>query len=416
MNRELLGIVTFRRIVIARGISALAGWAVILASSYLVLRLTADPVAVGVLALAKGLPSLLLTSYGGSLADRFDPTRVIAISYGIRAIAIGALAVGFWLEAVGLVAIYLATAVAGCGAALAKASVAAMVVAPVPEHLHERATVVTSLTYSIGAIIGPLIAGSLLAVGGIGTSFLVSALALLVVAGLALLGINLDPANDSRRARTAEEASARHDTASADKPQGNWWQNLRMALADPTLRPAFLGIGILAAGALPVLSLAAVIADQYGKSPILLEVILAAAGIGSLLCNLVLMRVTISHVHRIPLAAVSFVVTAIAIAIAATAPTIAVEAVAFALLAASANLLWVMTSAVIQTGSTPATRGRMNGIFYTIASAGTSIGALLMAEFMNLVGIPDTLLAYAALLLLVGALTALRRHSFADSR
>jgi MFS family permease len=116
------------------------------------------------------------------------------------------------------------------------------------------------------------------------------------------------------------------------------------------------------------------------------------------------------------LAAVSFVVTAIAIAVAATAPTIAVEAVAFALLAASANLLWVMTSAVIQTGSTPATRGRMNGIFYTIASAGTSIGALLMAEFMNLIGITGTLLAYATILLLVGALTALRRHTLADSR
>lgn len=415
MKQELLRIGAFRRIVIARGFSALASWAVILASSYLVLRLTEDPVAVGVLALAKGLPSLLLTSYGGSLADRFDPTRVIAISYAVRAIAIGALAVGFWLGAAGLVAIYLATAVAGCGAALAKASVAALVVAPVPEHLHERAIVVTSLTYSVGAIIGPLFAGSLLAVGGIGTSFLVSALALLVVAGLVLVGIQLDPANQPTPCDPISEAPAQPKLAdSADTLQSNWWQNLRAALADPRLRPAFVGVGILAAGALPVLSLAAVIANQYGKSPILLEIILAAAGIGALLCNLVLMRVTINHVHRIPLAAASFVVTAIAIALAATAPTIAVEAVAFALLAASANLLWVMMSSVIQTESPAAARGRMNGIFYTLASAGTSIGALLMAELMNLIGVPSALLAYAAVLLVIGVMAALRRDNLAQ--
>ena len=315
MNRELFGIESFRRIVITRGISALANWAVILASSYLVLQITDDPLAVGLLALAKGLPSLLLTSYGGSLADRYETTRVIAASYVFRALAIGGLAVGFWLEQAGLAAIYLASALAGCGAALAKASVAALVVQPVPNHLRQRAIVITSLTYSLGAIIGPVIAGTLLSLGGIGTTFMISALALL-----------------------------------------------------------------------------------------------AAAGIGSLLCNLVLMRVEISRAHRDPVAASSFFATAISIALAATAPTIAIEAVAFALLAASVNVLWVVTSAAIQTDSPSATRGRMNGIFFTIASAGTSIGALIMSEFMSLLGVPSTLLGYAAILLVIALLVTRSRH------
>lgn len=405
MNRELLGIVAFRRIVIARGISALSSWAVVLASSYLVLRLTDDPVAVGLLALAKGLPSLLLTSYGGSLADRYNTTRVIAISYAARAVAIGALAVGFWVEAAGLLAIYAAIALAGCGAALSKASVAALVVEPLPGHLRQRAMVVTSLVYSVGAIIGPLFAGTLLAVGGIGTTFLISSLALFAVAGLALLGINVDDSTESG----ADEPTEATDAASEPELPTSWWHNLKEALADPRLRPAFIGIGVLSVTALPVLSLAAVLADQYGTSPILLEVILAAAGIGSLLCNLVLMKVDINRINRAPLATGSFIVTAIATALAATAPTIAVEAVAFALLAAGANVLWVVTSSAIQTDAPEASRGRMNGIFYTIASAGTSIGALIMAEFMAVVGVTPTLLAYAIVMALVGVTAGLGR-------
>ncbi len=418
VNRELFGIQSFRRVVITRGISALANWAVILASSYLVLQITDDPLAVGLLALAKGLPSLLLTSYGGSLADRYETTRAIAASYVFRALAIGGLAVGFWLEQAGLAAIYLASALAGCGAALAKASVAALVVQPVPNHLRQRAIVITSLTYSLGAIIGPVIAGTLLSIGGIGTTFMVAALALLAVAGLAYFGIKLNDSVESESESLGDTDEFAHpaNPISERKSRTNWWQNLRKALANPQLRPAFLGIAMLSFTALPVLSLAAVIAKQYGKSPILLEVILAAAGIGSLLCNLVLMRVEISRAHRGPVAASSFFATAISIALAATAPTIAIEAIAFALLAASANVLWVVTSAAIQTDSPSATRGRMNGIFFTIASAGTSIGALIMSEFMSLLGVPSTLLGYAAILLVIGLLVTRSRHQIAKTQ
>ena len=403
VNRELLGIIAFRRIIIMRSVSALASWGVILTSSYLVLQVTADPLAVGILALAKGLPSLLLTSYGGSLADRHSMTRVIAITYAVRALAIGALALSFWLGGAGLVAIYATTLIAGCSTALAQASIAALVVQPVPPQLRHRAMVLTSLTYSVGAIIGPVFAGTLLVTVGIGASFFVSALALLGVAGLALLGLGAEYHEGAGHEQESDQPEAESETS--------WWGNLREGLADKKLRPTFWRIGLLAIAALPVLSLAAVIADQYGNSPILLEVILAASGVGSLLCNLILMKVDLGQVDRNRLIAGSFLVTAVGTVLAAAAPNIAIEALAFALLAASINVIWVATSSAVQTDCTASSRGRMNGIFYTIASAGTSIGALLLAESFKLAGVPTSLLAVSVFLFLVGVFTALRRSS-----
>lgn len=387
MSTDLLRVQLFRRIVVARGVSALANWGIILASSYLVLQVTDSALAVGFLAVAKGLPSLLLTSLGGALADRFPMTRVIGIAYGVRSLAIGLLAALFWSGAVNVWIIYAITLVAGCSAALAKASVAALVVQPVPRESHQRAIVVTSLIYSVGAIVGPLVAGTLLALGGVGTAYLVSAVGLLSVSALTLMGM--------RSSKGVEAAPETHSAESSTVDSSSWWGSMRLGLTEPLLRPALIGIALLGIAVFPILSLAAVIADRYGSSPVLLEVILAAAGLGSLLSNAVLMKVDISRYSRIRAIVSGFIAIALATFLAGVAWSIVVEAVAFALIAAAANVVWVVTSSAIQTDSPAHLRGRMNGVFYTVASGGTAIGALVMAESMSLVGVTPTLVAYA---------------------
>jgi MFS family permease len=400
VSTDLLRIRVFRRIAIARGVASLSNWGVILASSYLVLLVTDNPLAVGALAVAKGLPSLLLTSFGGALADRYSMTRVIGVAYGVRSLAIGILAVLFWSGAVNVWVIYAITVVAGCSAALAKASVAALVVQPIPRELHQRAVVVSSLVYSVGAIVGPVIAGTLLAFGGIGTAYLVSAVGLLAVSALTLLGIRITRGVDTRSESASPEAT------SVDSP--GWWASVRMGLSDPLLRPAFVGIALLGIAVFPIMSLAAVIADEYGSSPVLLEVILAAAGFGSLASNAVLMKVDVSRYSRLRVLAVGFIAIALATALAASAWSIVVEAVAFALVAGAANLVWVVTSSAIQSDSPVHLRGRMNGVFYTVASGGTAVGALVMAESMNLVGVSPTLVGYAVAVFGAGLLMGLR--------
>lgn len=403
MNTELLRIRLFRRIFIARGISSLANWGVILASSYLVLQVTDSPLAVGFLAVAKGLPSLLLTSIGGSLADRYSMTRVIGIAYGVRSLVIGILAVIFWSGAVNVWIIYAITLVAGCSAALAKASVAALVVQPIPRKLHQHAIVVTSLIYSVGAIVGPLVAGTLLAFGGIGTAYLISALGLMSVSALTLMGM-----------RTSERNKGTSETKSVIPPadvSSSWWGSVRLGFSEPLLRPAFIGIALLGIAVFPIMSLAAVIADEYGSSPVLLEVILAAAGLGSLLSNAVLMRVDVGRYSRIRVIVSGFIGISLATLLAAFAWSIVVEAVAFALIAAAANVIWVVTSSAIQSDSPAHLRGRMNGVFYTVASGGTAVGALVMAESMNLVGVSPTLVAYAVGVFGVGLLLGARAAS-----
>jgi MFS family permease len=72
-----LGVRDYRRFALGQAISVSGTWMQKLAQGWLVLELTNSPVLLGVTVAMQQLPTLLFTTVGGALADRFDKRAIL---------------------------------------------------------------------------------------------------------------------------------------------------------------------------------------------------------------------------------------------------------------------------------------------------------------------------------------------------
>ena len=70
----------FRAALVSRAISGLGNWMQVVAAGWLVFDVTGTAAAVGILTVAARGPSLVLSLYGGTLADRFDRRMIVAVT------------------------------------------------------------------------------------------------------------------------------------------------------------------------------------------------------------------------------------------------------------------------------------------------------------------------------------------------
>ena len=75
-----LGVPNYRRYFTGQVVSLSGNWVQIVAETWLILRLTHSGVAVGLLAALQFAPMLLLGAYGGLLADRFDKRKLLMLT------------------------------------------------------------------------------------------------------------------------------------------------------------------------------------------------------------------------------------------------------------------------------------------------------------------------------------------------
>ena len=145
------------------------------AMAFQVFELTRSSLSVGLLGLATLVPLLLTSLIGGALADRHDRRLVAA---GASVVASGVpivLAVNAALDHPSLAAIYVAAALAGFVQGLGQPSLDSLIPRLVrPDQM--TATSALLATYGTGAmILGPLLAGVLLAGAGLAPTYLVDA-------------------------------------------------------------------------------------------------------------------------------------------------------------------------------------------------------------------------------------------------
>src|SRR5258705_11337766 len=89
-----LGVRDYRRFAFGQAVSVSGTWMQKLAQAWLVLELTNSPVLLGVTVAMQQLPTLLFTTVGGALADRFDKRTILlwmAIAATVPALALGLL-------------------------------------------------------------------------------------------------------------------------------------------------------------------------------------------------------------------------------------------------------------------------------------------------------------------------------------
>ncbi len=204
-----LRIRNFRLFAAGQVVSNSGTWMQRVAQDWLVLTLTGGSgVALGVTTGLQFLPLLLFSLWGGVLADRFPKRRLLLISQtamGVQALVLGLLVIG---DAVQVWHVYLLALLLGTAAALDTPVRQSFVVEMVGPDDLPNAVALNSATFNLGRVVGPALAGILIAAVGTGTVFLVNAASYLaVLAGLLLMR----PADLSPAIRTPRGPGALRD-------------------------------------------------------------------------------------------------------------------------------------------------------------------------------------------------------------
>jgi MFS family permease len=171
-------------------VSVIGTWVQRVAQDWLVLQITHNATALGLSVAAQFLPLLLFGSYGGLLVDRLDRRRTVMATQTLS----GLLAIG--LAVIALLGVVQLWSVLALGLGLGLVTVLdvparqAFVVSMVEPDDYANAQALASSVNNAGRLVGPAVAGLLIAGVGVGFAFVVNAASFVaVLISLALLNV-----------------------------------------------------------------------------------------------------------------------------------------------------------------------------------------------------------------------------------
>jgi len=253
-------------------ISLTGTWMQSVAQSWLVYRLTGSVILLGTIGFASQIPVFLLAPFGGTVADRFDRRRILVITQSWAMVLASILAA---LTLSGVVQIWhLFVIAAGFGIANAFDIPArqAFAVDMVGREDLLNAIALNSSMFNGARIVGPAIAGILVAAVGEGWCFFGNAVSYIaVITGLLMM-------------RISPVIHPRHGSALAHIAEGFGY----VAKTRP-IRSILLLLGLVSLMGMPYAVLMPVMADHYlGGGSSTLGFLMGASGIGAVVAALVL--------------------------------------------------------------------------------------------------------------------------------
>ena len=208
----------FRLFFLGQGLSQVGNWLTLVAQTLLVLQLTGSGLALGLLTAAQFAPILLLGPWAGLVADRSDKRRLLLIVQALAMVQSFVLAGLAFTDHPPLVALFAVAFCGGIATAFDNPARRAFVVEMVPERDVNNAVAMNSALMTSSRVVGPALAGVLVATVGFGWAFLVDGLS--YVAVLAALWMmrtgELRPAPATPRARGQVRAGLRYAWAAPD--------------------------------------------------------------------------------------------------------------------------------------------------------------------------------------------------------
>jgi MFS family permease len=197
-----------RRLTIAGSVSEFGNQATLVAIPFQVYAITGSTLAVGLIAALELVPRLVLAPIGGMLADSVDRRRLSLISNAVFALLSAGLVANALRTSPLLWPLYVFATGAGGVSALSVPSIRAWPARLVEPRLLPAAFAIEGATYNANALVGPAVAGVLIAVSGIASAYLLDVVTF-VIATVALWGMHA-----SRPAmRTGRLASIREGLA-----------------------------------------------------------------------------------------------------------------------------------------------------------------------------------------------------------
>jgi MFS family permease len=384
----------FRLFLTGQLVSAIGTWMNFTAGSWLIYRLTADGVALGVNGALLFGPMLVLGPFGGVLADRFDKRKILIwtqVAFAIQALAMAGLVAS---EAIELWMVYALSLVAGVFVALDNPTRQSFYVEMVGEEHLTNAVSLHSATFTGSRIIGSALAGLLIATVGVGVCFLIDGLSYVAVVG-ALLAMR--PAELYEPERTRRE-------------RGHLVAGLRYVWSTDTLRRPLLAAAAIFTVAFQFgVSIPLLAADTLRGGPEVLGWLGAAAGVGLFLGAITMAnRGATPSMQRLGAFAAAFGAAMVVAGLAPNAPFAYAAMVPLGFVSMS---FMITGNTLLQLESPPQARGRVMALYGVAFLGSTPIGSLIVGWLGEHAGARSTFFVGGAVALAVGASILLRRRA-----
>jgi MFS family permease len=362
-------------------------WMQRVAQDWLVLQLTHSGAALGVTTGLQFLPFLLFTPFAGLIADRYSKRRLLVVSQ--TSLAITAAALGL-LAVTGMAQpwhVYLLALLFGIGTSFDTPARQSFVVEMVGRDILPNAVGLNSASFNLGRIIGPGLAGVLIAALGSGVTatgwvILINAASYLaVIWSLKIMRAGeLDPSAPVARARGALRDGVRYVVRSPDL--------------------TFVFIVAFFAGTFGMnfqLTTALMATSEFHKGAGEFGLLGSVMAVGSLAGALLAARRGYPRRAVLVLAAVSFSVTEIASGL---MPTYWLFALMLPLVGVSALTMLNSLQTVVQLTAAPEIRGRVLALYMMVFMGGTPFGAPVVGWVGQTFGARWTLMGGGAVTLL----------------
>ena len=368
-------------------------WMQSVAQSWLVWTLTHSAFYLGLTAALQFLPILLLGAVGGLVADRVDKRRVLVATQTAFTLQAAALWI---LVATGVVQLWMVWSLAltmGLINALDNPSRQSFVVEMVGPDDLANAVGLNSVVVNSSRLLGPAVAGLLIATAGLSWTFLLNAVSFAAVIGglLAMRPAELHRSRPVARAKGQIRAGLRYA-----------WS--RWELRIPLLMMAVLGT--LAYNFSVILPLFA--GDVFHRGGGTLGALTSAMGVGALGGALFTASRRRPGYAFLTIVALMFGASIIAVAL---APTLAVALVLLVPMGAASVTFIAAGNTLLQLHSSTAMRGRVMALWIMVFLGSTPVGGPLTGFLAGHLGARTTLALAGVATLLTGggAALALRR-------
>jgi MFS family permease len=387
----------YRLYFIGQVVSVSGSWMQRVAQSWLVLHLTGSGVALGVASALQFLPILLFGAWAGLVADRMDKRQVLMVTQplmGFLALILGVLTltglVQLWM-------VFLMALLLGAVTAIDNPARQSFVMELVGRRQVTNAVSLNSAVFTSARVVGPAIAGVLIAVVGTGWCFVVNAASFGAVL-TALVAMNAEQLERAQRPLRA---------------QGQLMEGLRFVWSRPDLSTPLALLAVVGTLALNFTVILPVLArDTFHGDASTYGTLFSVLGAGSLVGALF----TASRREpSVPLLVGALGLFGLFMLGAAAAPTLPLEIAALIPMGLAAVAFQTTSNSLIQLRSEPALRGRVMALYSVVFLGTTPIGAPIVGWVAQHFG-PRAGLGLGGTAVLAAALVALwlgtRRHVF----
>lgn len=238
---------------IGEAISVLGDQFYLLALPWLTLQLTHSSESLGTVLMAAAIPRAVLMPVGGILVDRFSPQNILLFSNASRGVIVAAVTSLLFSNSMELWHIYALSIAFGAVDALSFPAFMSVTPRLVEDRELEAANAVVQGTSQLAGMIGPAIAGVVIAATGVALaltidaiSFGASVITLLMLIRLLRRKARLTPPKPQPASTSAPAAAA--------PPSGGLGEALRYVLTDPVLRTVLFMLAAMNFGVLGPIS------------------------------------------------------------------------------------------------------------------------------------------------------------------